>query len=158
MNLFKRCGKRLIKLFTPLIHLQIPTTSTGNHPPNPLTPDRLFYNQYMATKKKCTQAEKKRRIEEIADMIIAGYSQRHLIKHVRSAWGLSDDSATLYIRSARDLVKSDLHDVERADLLAATIQQLQEMARKSAAQGRENNAIGSLRLLSELVGLAPDKK
>ncbi len=50
-------------------------------------------------------------------------------------------------------MKSDLDDVERADLLAAKIQMLEQIASDAVAAGRENNAIGAIRLLNELVGL-----
>ena len=43
--------------------------------------------------KKCTKVEKKARIEELADLIVKGYSQRELSRHVQELWGLSDDSA-----------------------------------------------------------------
>ena len=32
--------------------------------------------------KKCTKVEKKARVEELADMIVKGYSQRELNRHV----------------------------------------------------------------------------
>ena len=108
------------------------------------------HNVYMA---KCTKKEKLRRVEELADLLVKGLSQRQLINHVRDDWGLSGDQATRYIREARDLVKSDLDDVERADLLAAKIQMLEQIASDAVAAGRENNAIGAIRLLNELVGL-----
>ena len=101
----------------------------------------------------CTKKEKLRRVEELADLLVKGLSQRQLINHVRDDWGLSGDQATRYIREARDLVKSDLDDVERADLLAAKIQMLEQIASDAVAAGRENNAIGAIRLLDELVGL-----
>ena len=108
------------------------------------------HNVYMA---KCTKKEKLRRVEELADLLVKGLSQRQLINHVRDDWGLSGDQATRYIREARDLVKSDLDDVDRADLLAAKIQMLEQIASDAVAAGRENNAIGAIRLLNELVGL-----
>ncbi len=108
------------------------------------------HNVYMA---KCNKKEKLRRVEELADLLVKGLSQRQLINHVRDDWGLSGDQATRYIREARDLVKSDLDDVDRADLLAAKIQMLEQIASDAVAAGRENNAIGAIRLLNELVGL-----
>lgn len=107
--------------------------------------------------KKCTKAEKKARVEELADMVVKGYSQRELIRHVREEWGLSDDSALNYIREARDVVKGDLSGIDRADMLAAKIQQLEQIARDSIASGRENNAIGAIRLLAELTGFGASK-
>ena len=53
---------------------------------------------------------------------------------------------------------ADLKDLDRQDMLAAKIQQLEAIARNSIASGRENNAIGAIRLLSELVGLGVNLK
>ena len=108
--------------------------------------------------KKCTKVEKKARIEELADMIVKGYSQRELNRHVVHLWGLSQNSALLYIREARDVVKEDLVDIDRTDMLASKVQMLEQIARDSIASGRENNAIGAIRLLSELVGLGVNVK
>ena len=52
---------------------------------------------------------------------------------------------------------TDLKDLDRRDMLAAKIQQLEAIARDSIASGRENNAIGAIRLLSELVGLGVER-
>ena len=38
-------------------------------------------------------------------------------------------------------------------MLAAEIQMLEQIAAEAVAAGRENNAIGAIRLLNELVGL-----
>ena len=108
--------------------------------------------------KKCTKLEKKARVEELADMVVKGYSQREMNRHVRETWGLSDDSATNYIREARDVVKSDLVDIDRTHMLAAKVQLLEQIARDSIASGRENNAIGAIRLLAELTGFGVEHK
>ena len=108
--------------------------------------------------KNCTMVEKKARIEELADLIVKGYSQRELKRHVQQRWGLSEDSANLYIREARDVVKADLVDMDRSDMLASKVQMLEQIARDSVASGRENNAIGAIRLLAELTGFGVDQK
>ncbi len=108
--------------------------------------------------KKCTKLEKKARVEELADMIVKGYSQRELNRHVADAWGLSQGSALLYIREARDVVKADLVDIDRADMLASKVQMLEQIARDSVASGRENNAIGAIRLLAKLTGFGVEHK
>ena len=102
--------------------------------------------------KKCTKAEKKARVEELADLIVKGYSQRELKRHVQQRWGLSEDSANLYIREARDVVKDDLVDIDRVDMLASKVQMLEQIASDAVAAGRENNAIGAIRLLNEMIG------
>ncbi len=108
--------------------------------------------------KKCTKLEKKARVEELADMIVKGYSQRELNRHVADAWGLSQGSALLYIREAREVVKADLVDMDRADMLASKVQMLEQIARDSVASGRENNAIGAIRLLAKLTGFGVEHK
>jgi hypothetical protein len=108
--------------------------------------------------KKCTKVEKKARVEELADLIVQGYSQRELKRHVQQEWGLCVDSANLYIRESRDLVKADLGDIDRTDMLASKVQMLEQIARDSVASGRENNAIGAIRLLAELTGFGVELK
>ena len=58
--------------------------------------------------KKCTKAEKTARVEELANLIVKGLSQRQLMHHVTNSWGLSSEQASHYIREARDVVKADL--------------------------------------------------
>ena len=108
--------------------------------------------------KKCTKVEKKARVEELADLIVKGYSQRELNRHVVDGWELSQNSALLYIREARDVVTEDLVDIDRVDMLASKVQMLEQIARDSVASGRENNAIGAIRLLAELTGFGVDLK
>ena len=108
--------------------------------------------------KKCTKVEKKARIEELADLIVKGYSQREMVRHVTESWGLTSDVATRYIREARDVVKADLVDIDRVDMLASKVQMLEQMAVDAAAAGRESNTIGAIRLLNELVGFGAGQK
>ncbi len=72
--------------------------------------------------------------------------------------GLSEDSANLYIREARDVVKDDLVDLDRTDMLASKVQMLEQIARDSVASSRKNNAIGAISLLAELTGFGVDQK
>jgi hypothetical protein len=55
-------------------------------------------------------------------------------------------------------VKDDLVDLDRTDMLASKVQLLEQIARDSVASGRENNAIGAIRLLAELTGFGVDQK
>ena len=98
------------------------------------------------------QKRKKRRVEELADLIVKGLSQRQLIHHVRNQWGLCREQARCYIHEARALVEQDLGDLDRADMLASKVQMLEQMATDAVAAGHESNAIGVIRLLNELVG------
>ena len=107
---------------------------------------------------RCTKAKKQARLEQLADLIVKGHSHRQLVRIVREEWGLKDDSITRYIRQARDLVKSDMDGLDRKDLLAAKIQQLENIALDAVEAGRENNAIGAIRLLAELTGFGVEHK
>ena len=64
----------------------------------------------------------------------------------------------LHIHEARDVVKDNLVDLDRADMLASKVQMLEQIARDSIASGRENNAIGAIRLLAELTGFGIEQK
>ena len=108
--------------------------------------------------KKCTKREKSRRVEELADLIVKGHSQRWLNHYVVDTWGLSQNSARLYILEARAIVRADLADLDRVDMLAAKVQMLEQMAIDAAAAARESNAIGAIRLLNELVGFGNEQK
>ena len=105
---------------------------------------------------KCTSKEKKRRVEELADLVVKGLSQRQLMVHVQETYGLSSQRSQAYIREARDVVKNDLVGIDRADMLAAKIQMLEQIASDAVAQGRENNAIGAIRLMNELIGFGKE--
>ena len=55
-------------------------------------------------------------------------------------------------------MKADLVDMDRSDMLASKVQMLEQIARDSVASGRENNAIGAIRLLAELTGFGIEQK
>jgi len=46
----------------------------------------------------------------------------------------------------------------RQYMLASKVQMLEQIARDSVASGRENNAIGAIRLLAELTGFGVEQK
>ena len=55
-------------------------------------------------------------------------------------------------------MKDDLFDIDRVDMLASKVRMLEQIARVSVASGRENNAIGAIRLLAESTGFGVDQK
>ncbi len=73
-------------------------------------------------------------------------------------WGLSAEQAHRYVREARDVVKADLSDIDRVDMLASKVQMLEQIATDAVSAGRESNAIGAIRLLNELVGFSQVQK
>ena len=55
-------------------------------------------------------------------------------------------------------MKEDLVDLDRTDMLPSKVQLLEQIAHDSVASGRENNAIGAIRLLAELTGFGVQQK
>ena len=79
------------------------------------------------------------------------------MRHVSNSWGLSSEQASRYVREARNVVKADLSDIDRVDMLASKVQMLEQIATDAVAAGRESNAIGAIRLLNELVGFGAER-
>ena len=90
---------------------------------------------------KCTK-EKKRRVEELADLIVKGLSQRQLMVHVQETYGLSSQRSQAYIREARDVVRNDLVGIDRADMLAAKIQMLEQIASDAVQRAERTTQLG----------------
>ena len=107
--------------------------------------------------KRCSKKEKRRRVDELADLIVKGNSQRWLQHHVCDSWGVCRETARVYIHEARAIVREDLADIDRADMLASKVQMLEQIATDAVAAGRESNAIGAIRLLNELIGFGAEK-
>ena len=55
-------------------------------------------------------------------------------------------------------MKDDFFDIDRIDMLASKVRILGQIARDSIASGRENNAIGAIRLLAELNGFGVEQQ
>ena len=106
--------------------------------------------------KRCTKAEKQERIETLARMIVAGANAVELHRYVKTTWGLSPCIATKYCNEARAYVVQ-ISDVDRREFVSAKISQLESIAREAAKAGQHNNAIGALRLMSEMVGVLGNK-
>jgi hypothetical protein len=66
--------------------------------------------------------------------------------------GVSARTADKYIAEARLVLREDAN-IERHDYLASRLQTLDSIVQKSVKAGQFNNAIGALKLQSELLGL-----
>ena len=97
------------------------------------TTTRIDHTARINSWERNAQRLRRQRALKSYDLIVKGLSQRMLIHNVRNSWGLSDDSATNYIREARAIVRADLGDLDRADMLATKIQLLEQMASDAAA-------------------------
>lgn len=105
---------------------------------------------------RATKAEKQDRIETLARMIVAGANAVELHRFIKTTWGLSSCIATKYVNESRAYV-AEISDVDRREFVSAKISQLESIAREAAKAGQHNNAIGALRLMSEMVGVLGNK-
>ena len=103
-------------------------------------------------RKHCTKAEKQERIDTLARMIVAGANAVELHRFIKTTWGLSPCICTKYVNESRAYV-AEISDIDRREFISAKIGQLETIARKSIESGQHNNAIGALRLMSEMVGV-----
>ena len=106
---------------------------------------------YMAGKR-CTTKEKQERIEEVARLIVGGANAIELNTFIKNKWGLSGPQRSLYVGWAREYVVQ-ISDIDRKEFISAKIGQLETIARKSIESGQHSNAVGALRLMSEIVGV-----
>ena len=102
--------------------------------------------------KRCTTKQKQERIEEVARLIVGGANAIELNTYIKNKWGLSGPQRSLYVGWARAYV-AEISDVDRRAFVSAKISQLETIAREAAKAGQHNNAIGALRLMSEMVGV-----
>ena len=56
--------------------------------------------------------------------------------HVTDTWGLSAEQASRYVREARNVVKADLSESDRVDMLASKVQMLEQIATDAVAVRR----------------------
>lgn len=102
--------------------------------------------------KKATNIEIDRRIHEIVMLLSSGRTTSYVYKYAKEEWGVSTASADRYLKSAREIIRAD-YSVERSDFLSSRLAMLDEVARKSIASGQHSNAVGAIRLMSELTQL-----
>lgn len=102
--------------------------------------------------KKPTKAEKEFRVTQVVRMLINCASRSSILQYAAKEWGLATRTADKYIADARLVLREDAN-IERSDYLASRLQTLDTIVQKSVKAGQFNNAIGALKLQSELLGL-----
>ena len=106
--------------------------------------------------KKPTKAEKEFRVNQVARMLINCASRSYIVRYVAKEWGLSSRTADKYIADARLILREDAN-IDRSDYLASRLQTIDTIVQKAMKAGQFNNAIGALKLQSELLGLGHHK-
>jgi hypothetical protein len=102
--------------------------------------------------KKPTKSEKEFRVNQVVRLLINCASRSSIVQYSANEWGVSARTADKYIAEARLVLREDAN-IERHDYLASRLQTLDSIVQKSVKAGQFNNAIGALKLQSELLGL-----
>ena len=102
--------------------------------------------------KRASKKEVERRTQVLAKLIVEGANCVELQSYGQREWGLCHAQVSHYINLAREWIR-DQTDIDRPAFVSAKIAQLEKIAREAAKAGQHNNAIGALRLMSEMVGI-----
>ena len=102
--------------------------------------------------KKSSKHEIDRRIDQVARMICSAATTSQICRYATTEWGVDKRQAERYLARARELVKQD-YAIDRAEFLASRLAILDKVAQASIRDGQHSNAIGAVRLQSELARL-----
>ena len=107
--------------------------------------------------KKATQHEAKRRVDQVHQWLSECKTRATIIRLAQSQWGsgVGEANIDLYIRKARKQIVEHLDQVDRKQWIAAAVEQLQQVAESSCANGQHSNAIGALNAQAKLLGMLP---
>jgi hypothetical protein len=107
--------------------------------------------------KKSSSAEVDRRIGVVVRMIVNCKRRSEIMEFAKIEWGVGRQTVDAYIARARAVLKED-YSHERADFIASKLSTLEKVVTASIECGQHSNAVGAIRLMSDLIGAFPDKK
>lgn len=99
-----------------------------------------------------TAAEVDLRIARVVKMIISGSRRSDLIAFGATEWGVSSRTIDRYIASARAEIRQDW-ELERTDMLAATLTRLSELEALARKSGQLSVALGAINAMARLAQL-----
>ena len=107
--------------------------------------------------KKATQIEAQRRVDQVHQWLSECKTRATIIRLASEQWGSGTNPRTvdLYIQKARKSIVEHLDKVDRKQWIAAAVEQLQQVAEASCANGQHSNAIGALNAQAKLLGMLP---
>lgn len=105
-----------------------------------------------------TPAEKALRQQQALELLSQGHSFSETVTQCSADWGVGRAAARIYARAAIAQFREDCAQIASTDLLAETINRLQRLARRAEEAGQFSAAVGAVRTLAELTGLAPDRR
>ena len=116
-------------------------------------------------KRKSTKKAPGHKALEIAEQV--NFCREHLVqfhtayqirKELAERWGLPERTADHRIKCAREAIRDDAAKIDRQDLASMMMEMCEEIAKESVSTRQMSNAIGAMRLLAELGGLAGPNK
>ena len=105
-----------------------------------------------------TAAEKELREQHALELLCKGFGFSETVSQCATDWGVGRAAARNYVRKAMAQFRDDCAAVASAELLAETIHRLQRLARRAEEAKQFSAAVGALKTLAELTGLAPDRR
>jgi hypothetical protein len=112
-------------------------------------------------KRKSTKKAPGHKSLEIAEQInfcreqLVAFSTAYQIRGMLAErWGLPERTADDRIKCAREAIRNDASKIDRQDLASMMIEMAEAVAKESISTRQMSNAIGAMRLLAELGGLA----
>lgn len=101
---------------------------------------------------KSTEAEVEQRVQEIYLLLLRRENRQSICRYARAKWGVSDDQADRYTKSARDLMRQDAR-VERDDAIAEHIALRKDLYHKAYKDQKWAIAFQIAQDESKLLGL-----
>ena len=94
------------------------------------------------------------RVATLKAMILSGSSNSTAVRFAADEWGLGPRQSHRLIAPAWEQIRGDVQPLDRQDLIAWSIQTLQETAGDAAKRGQPAAVVGAIRELSILCGLS----
>jgi len=100
-------------------------------------------------KPRSSAAEVEYRVAKVARMLVMCSSRSQVQEFGQKEWGVTRSAIDEYIAKARDRIRED-YSIERMDFIASRLGTLDKIVQESIRSGQHSNAIGAIRLASEL--------
>ncbi len=120
--------------------------------------DEKDLNEGTEKPKKATKAEINNRVNQIADMILQGFTRAQILQFIteKTTWEISERTADYYIRKARDKFETDA-EINRRYELGRAMKRLDDLYRRNMAIQDYKAALSVQKERSTLTGLYSDK-
>ena len=102
-------------------------------------------------------AEVDARVAAVARLLVMCNTASQVHEFCRREWGVHRATSAVYIQRARAIIRED-YSIERMDFIAARLGALDKIVQESINSGQHSNAIGAIRLASELTQTLGGKK